>query len=239
MKQIKCLKCGQITNVAQLKSGEKISCSACSALLTAIPENADTVDSKCGYCGAEIAPGDVSVFCPECGLEFHHDCWVENQGCATYGCSQVGCLKPKPTPLPVSIPVPVPQGTSAGNFGTGIPQPQGMSPQIALDNEKARSAFQCVWLTLGYTVGIFFLLLFFSACFGLLGKISTFLAEIFNEGGSFIWQFLFVVEDNTTHSPRWISLFALLIAGGILQIFHKTIAEKIRPLIERFTKKEK
>lgn len=30
--------------------------------------------------------------CPECGVTFHADCWTENRGCSSYGCSQVGVL---------------------------------------------------------------------------------------------------------------------------------------------------
>ena len=46
----------------------------------------------CGVCHSAIASSDAMTPCPSCGLKFHEDCWIENRGCAAYGCSQVGIL---------------------------------------------------------------------------------------------------------------------------------------------------
>lgn len=49
----------------------------------------------CGICQTGIGPDEATTSCPSCGLTFHADCWVENRGCAAYGCPQVGALEPK------------------------------------------------------------------------------------------------------------------------------------------------
>jgi len=48
--------------------------------------------SICGVCHAPIIASESMTPCPSCGLKFHEDCWIENRGCAAYGCSQVGIL---------------------------------------------------------------------------------------------------------------------------------------------------
>jgi hypothetical protein len=48
--------------------------------------------------------------CPECGVAFHTGCWIENHGCSSYGCKQVGILRPKPL-LPSEEVLPAPQPT--------------------------------------------------------------------------------------------------------------------------------
>ena len=54
----------------------------------------ETTHSKCGICHTRFEDDDARTNCPQCGLEFHQDCWQENWGCSAYGCSQVGALKP-------------------------------------------------------------------------------------------------------------------------------------------------
>lgn len=39
----------------------------------------------CPFCRT-TADGEV-VTCPECGLDYHDDCWLENEGCAVPGCT--------------------------------------------------------------------------------------------------------------------------------------------------------
>lgn len=55
-----------------------------------------TVAQKCGVCHCAIGATDEIALCPECRLPFHNDCWIENRGCAAYGCGQVSALQPNP-----------------------------------------------------------------------------------------------------------------------------------------------
>jgi len=41
----------------------------------------------CPYCKSEIKADDDVVQCSECDMPHHKDCFIENQGCTTFGCS--------------------------------------------------------------------------------------------------------------------------------------------------------
>lgn len=47
----------------------------------------DYTGKICPYCKTEFRPGDDIIVCSECDMPHHKDCWVENQGCTTFGCS--------------------------------------------------------------------------------------------------------------------------------------------------------
>ena len=51
-----------------------------------------SAQSLCGACQSPISLLEETTRCPECGVAFHADCWKENCGCSSYGCSQVGAL---------------------------------------------------------------------------------------------------------------------------------------------------
>ena len=53
--------------------------------------------AMCGICQSAIGADEPMKLCAECGLTYHADCWAENRGCASYGCSQVGALEPPGT----------------------------------------------------------------------------------------------------------------------------------------------
>ncbi len=40
----------------------------------------------CPYCKCEITADDTIVKCSICDMPHHRDCWIENQGCTTFGC---------------------------------------------------------------------------------------------------------------------------------------------------------
>ncbi len=40
----------------------------------------------CTYCKRNITESDYGVFCPSCSADYHKDCWLINNGCATEGC---------------------------------------------------------------------------------------------------------------------------------------------------------
>lgn len=45
----------------------------------------------CPYCKTPFQEGDDIVVCSSCDMPHHKDCWVENQGCTTFGC--IGTIK--------------------------------------------------------------------------------------------------------------------------------------------------
>lgn len=46
----------------------------------------DYVGKICPYCKTELKSTDDIVVCSECDMPHHKDCWIENQGCTTFGC---------------------------------------------------------------------------------------------------------------------------------------------------------
>ena len=40
----------------------------------------------CPYCKTKLTDGDDVVVCSDCGMPHHKECWIENQGCTTFGC---------------------------------------------------------------------------------------------------------------------------------------------------------
>lgn len=44
------------------------------------------VGKNCPYCQSPIKPVDDVVFCTDCNIPHHRDCWEEGGGCTTFGC---------------------------------------------------------------------------------------------------------------------------------------------------------
>jgi hypothetical protein len=40
----------------------------------------------CSICQSTLIAGERILYCPECSLPFHVECWDENGGCSSYGC---------------------------------------------------------------------------------------------------------------------------------------------------------
>lgn len=51
----------------------------------------DYIGKICPYCKTPLRPGDDIVVCSQCDMPHHKDCWIENQGCTTFGC--LGTIK--------------------------------------------------------------------------------------------------------------------------------------------------
>lgn len=51
----------------------------------------DYTGKICPYCKTAFKPNDEIVVCSECDMPHHKDCWIENQGCTTFGC--IGTIK--------------------------------------------------------------------------------------------------------------------------------------------------
>ena len=50
--------------------------------------DAHVVGKACPFCQSPIKPGADHVSCSECGIPHHAECWRENGGCTTFGCSR-------------------------------------------------------------------------------------------------------------------------------------------------------
>jgi ribosomal protein L40E len=48
----------------------------------------DYTGKTCPFCKGEIKEGDEVMACPACGIPHHKECWEENKGCTTFGCSE-------------------------------------------------------------------------------------------------------------------------------------------------------
>ena len=47
----------------------------------------NNLDGKhCPYCKSKIKQGEDIIVCSECGMPHHKECWIENNGCTTFGC---------------------------------------------------------------------------------------------------------------------------------------------------------
>src|SRR5690606_8443246 len=87
----KCGHCGQAIRIPPAPVAEAASEAA--AEPADAPGGAERI--ICSICQCPIGPTDERMQCPECGLEFHTECWEENLGCSAYGCSQVNVLDPE------------------------------------------------------------------------------------------------------------------------------------------------
>lgn len=45
------------------------------------------IGNKCPFCKSAFKDGDDVNVCPSCGIPHHQECWNENKGCTTFGCS--------------------------------------------------------------------------------------------------------------------------------------------------------
>ena len=46
------------------------------------------IGKVCPFCKTEIKEDDAVKVCPACGIPHHENCWEENKGCTTFGCSE-------------------------------------------------------------------------------------------------------------------------------------------------------
>ncbi len=53
---------------------------------SATPKRPDYIGKICPYCKTAFVMGDEVVVCSACEMPHHKDCWIENQGCTTFGC---------------------------------------------------------------------------------------------------------------------------------------------------------
>jgi pSer/pThr/pTyr-binding forkhead associated (FHA) protein len=85
-----CKYCGEPVTVPSLPA-PNIAAAAPKRVRPALPTKSMP---KCGVCHSAVERNEEITVCPECGTNYHTDCWLENYGCSTYGCTQVNAIKP-------------------------------------------------------------------------------------------------------------------------------------------------
>ena len=49
--------------------------------------SSEYIGKTCPFCRTEFQEGDDIVVCSACDMPHHKECWIENKGCTTFGCS--------------------------------------------------------------------------------------------------------------------------------------------------------
>ena len=91
-----CNNCNQ--NVEVPRRGEEDDDGAGTVTGAKLAVEAAEATNVCGICQWPIDAHEASHLCPACNTPSHQECWMENLGCSTYGCSQVNALVPKVRP---------------------------------------------------------------------------------------------------------------------------------------------
>lgn len=210
MKNIQCLECGTITTVEDILPGQTVNCVSCGkTLITRSPNDTTGNTNLCSYCGTEIGDGDTCIFCPECSMGYHAECWEENEGCATYGCLRGKEDTPKILPEAAA--------TFQAN-SNGIPMPSGV-PMTQAHSGQFAEIMQKILFVILYTAGamltfgaIGVLLLAFSLCLFILGMLVLFTVSFF-----FLWG---------ENSAWYVWLGSLIATLGYLFLGYCILAKK-------------
>ena len=67
--------------------------------IKAVSAGQENIGQLCSICQTGIVAGEQIVFCPDCRLPFHQECWEENRGCSTYGCKSAPQSNKPETPV--------------------------------------------------------------------------------------------------------------------------------------------
>jgi len=138
--------------------GDEPTAAPTTARTGAQPASAEYVGKTCPYCRFPIKPGEEIVVCPACKVPHHAECWQENNGCTTYGCTATTTAPPSASPQPIAR-----QPQQPGPFARPIQAPNYLEGQVEELNNRANTAmwlsilgmFCCPILTIiGFIMGI-------------------------------------------------------------------------------------
>jgi len=89
-----CPYCGEKIELLPMESSTTESCAIFNGNNDQTPVE-DTL-KVCPVCCTEIEKYDSGslTLCQDCKMTYHKDCWIDNKGCATYGCPSAGSLNP-------------------------------------------------------------------------------------------------------------------------------------------------
>lgn len=85
---LQCPKCKQEVDVLDLQQ-PKFRCANCNEEI----DLSRLREQTCPICCSEFGSEDSIVICPDCKTVYHSECWEENHGCSTYGCSSTKHLE--------------------------------------------------------------------------------------------------------------------------------------------------
>jgi len=72
------------------------------------------IGKTCPYCQTPIKPGEQFVLCSMCGIPHHQQCWNENRGCTTFGCTGTPTLSIGRSQVAAVVDIDVDQGYDTG-----------------------------------------------------------------------------------------------------------------------------
>ena len=157
--QVQCPRCNQ--NFED-EPGEMHFCPHCQLMFTRQPAAppqpeapASVVGKLCPYCQSEIGPSDQTHSCPVCATPHHLECWRENEGCTTYGCSEspqaralAGRTEPTAPRSPEAPPYPYPSDQRGDQWDRGSARGTRSQPAIPA---AVRTIFYIMVLLLAFT----------------------------------------------------------------------------------------
>jgi hypothetical protein len=97
--------------------------------------NVEVSGAACAYCLWRFSHGDEGgvTLCTSCGTPYHGDCFLENGGCATFGCPAWTAQQPGGAPL-VAGGAPVAPSAQVGmEAAAGRHVPSTLSPTLSRD----------------------------------------------------------------------------------------------------------
>lgn len=96
-----------------------------------MPKDANSI---CPFCKSLIKEDDKIIECIKCGIPHHEECWNENNGCSTFGCSEQGKVRSEDTSNPVIC----------QNCNTVLNDDEGICPNCLHVVRRTPPKLQCI-----------------------------------------------------------------------------------------------
>ena len=76
------------------------------------------IGKTCPYCQYAIKQKSEVAYCQACKIPHHRECWEENRGCTTFGCTETTYKTPAYDSVDISLDDPVNQQTAVSGVGS-------------------------------------------------------------------------------------------------------------------------